>query len=262
MGSEEQRKKNADYKRAYRAKKKAEAEGIALSADNIPLESIEPGIQVEVNVPEQAPQKQSLADKILGKINIQKAPAAKKTTRPSKAGNNLLSNTLPTIVAAFIATYSKDMIRDPYKPCAPSQDECSAMLAPLFAILAREIEVTGKASQNTIDLINAVICMLMYGIRAYITASQIKEMSNATASNSASNARADQGSLHRIDPNWSSSIAATEAATTSEIDAAISYSNSADGATEGEAGEAAIISEMFRRDVAGRRRLGLLPTAI
>lgn len=223
--------------------------------DNLPLE-------VEVKVDETPKPQPSLKEKVLGWVNEKTSSSQPKkpVTRARKTGPNLLTTAMPSVVAAFIATYSRDMVHDPYKPCAPSKDEVSAILAPLFDILGREVEITGKASQNTIDLINSLICAMMYGARAYMTYLEIKKDHAPDRDQTGSGDR--QPPPLRFNRDHSGHTSSTENATSAESDVSRGIASSADGDTERGPTESEIISLMLRRDIEGRKRLGLLPGAV
>ena len=243
--------------------------------------------QVAVNVPGEGP-KLSLKERILQKVGgtATSSPAPKVTRAKSKKGDNLLATVAPTVVASFIATYSQQLIADPYKPCAPKQDEVTGIIGPLLDILARQVEITGKASQTTIDIINSIICSMMYGIRAYITYVDIK---NAEGDNprekpakkqtgyaSTTTTTTDSGSgptlagglgayqretagLARYSDGL---VAVSTPTTTAEAYATGGVSTGSDGDTEGKNNIPTEIADMFKRDKQGRIRLGLLAPGV
>lgn len=179
---------------------------------------------------------------------------------------NLISKLAPTLVATFVATYSRQLTRDPYKVCAPSQQEVMTIISPLFNILSRQIEITGQASETVIDLITCAIASIIFGTRAYVTYATIKEHENGKplpndgtttpASNSSNHSRSgtrgvsetthlDTGQNQSVSP-----VAANDTADASNADS--------DDAKR----DAALFNDLFSRDIEGRVRLGLLPPRV
>jgi hypothetical protein len=298
---EQVRQANSDRMKAYWAAKKAReasqqqtagatseaGPGATPAAGDSETE----GLQVTVKSDETPKPQLSLKDRFMQKFGqpspTSTASPAKKPAGRAKKSENLISSAMPSVVAAFIATYSQDMLQDPYKPCAPSKDEVSGIIGPLFDVLGREIEVTGKASQNTIDLINSLLCAMMYGLRAFVTYKQIKNQ-EYPANEAEAKARAHQTYLDKLNREareydavanepgpgsyptspfraigGSSSSDASSAPThAAKNDAERLSSGPDDDDTERGNNEADLISSMFARDKQGRVRLGLLPTTV
>jgi hypothetical protein len=223
----------------------------------------EPALQVEVNIPEQVPpQKLSLKDRLMGgKPPITSKPAVKaRSGRTKKQENNLFSTVLPTIIASFVATYSQQMLQEPYKMCAPSREEVNGILAPLMAMIGRRVQIVGRASQDVIDITNATICSLAYGTRAYITYVQIKQYeeglhATGTADTASQPGRTDSNTNtgatgYRTGQNVGGGQGPVGTLDRVSNDPVLSGSN-------GDS-EAALIASMFERDKRGRVRLGLL----
>ncbi len=260
----EQRRANlargrATAKANREARKAAQQAAQPVTPDAITMEP-EPDLQVEVNVPEQPVQKLSLKDRLFGNKATQASkPATKATAKRTakKQENNLFSTVLPTVIASFVATYSRQMLQEPYKVCAPSREEVNGILAPLMAIIGRRVEIVGKASQDVIDVTNALICSIAYGTRAYITYVQIKqyeEQSHAT------NTASQPGGTY---PNANAGITGYSASQdvgggTGAIGSDNGVSDHPFGTQSDADREAALIADMLRRDKSGRVRLGLL----
>jgi hypothetical protein len=190
--AQEQREANAAKMRAYRARKKAEQTSSSSMGTTGGVPAGDPGttppvgggdvpdLQIEVKVDPGTPQpKLSLLDRVLGKGSKPQSqpgprPAPSKSKASSKKSDNLLVSVLPTLAASLIATYAQQMLPDPYKPCAPSKQEVTAIIGPLMSIIGRRVEVAAKVSQDAIDLTNALISAMAFGTRAYIMYVQIK----------------------------------------------------------------------------------------
>lgn len=271
-------KSNAEYAKAYRERKKArealakaapiQVQDVAESAS----ESDEPGLIVNVAVADQPTKSpMSLKDRALKFLKPDESkPAAKSTSRvrSKKPGDNLMATLLPTVVASFVATYIQQRVPDPYKPCAPSKQEASAIFGPLMAILARQVEITGKASATTVDLTNSLLCAMVYGSRAYMTYIAIKENENAKPQAQESRPVSFPGSYQTTAPrsNGGGIVSNVQQSGGAGRDA----SNDDRSRAESDSGddrdprdiEADAVRQLLGRDREGRVRLGLLAPAV
>ncbi len=265
MSTKEQR---AKWQAAYRARKKAKQEKL-----DIPVVD-EQGSPVDtdltVDVADNASEKPSLKDRFLGKMQpVKKTDSAKKGTRGKKIDQNLITTMAPTLIATFTATYSRQLLRDPYKACAPSQKEVLSMIGPFFNILSRYIEITGHASENVIDVITAIIASLMYGTRAYVTYVQIREYeekmqharSNGTHGNATTRGYATLGGSPDTTTNERNStpdIGLVRDPVKPDPNAGNGDTNASDGDNPSPRAEADRVASLFARDRQGRVKLGLL----
>lgn len=164
LSRDEQRKKNRE--RMARARQR--------NVDaTLPIDPQDELGQIEIVVPPEGP-KPTLKDKLFGDtLKNPGTPAPAPVKRSSKKEDNLISTVLPTIIATFIATYAQQMLPEPYKACAPSQQECSAIFSPLMAMIGRRVQVAGKVSQDVIDFTNSLLAGIGFGVRSYVTYVQI-----------------------------------------------------------------------------------------
>ncbi len=243
----------------------------------MPLADDTPDFEVEIAPPSDAP-KQSLKDRLFGAMPAAKpeAKAGKAKAKATKAraeqiDANLIKQLIPLTIASLVATQSRNLISDPYKMCAPEQKEVIAMISPYFNILSRHLEVTGQLPEYVIDLIMAALASLMYGTRAFSTYIQIKEY-EATHHDGSIHSNGDVGG----GPGRSNTAVGGERTATNErdsqaLDRAVGFSSQPisddrNGGTDAiivdsntATGEAALMGDLFRRDLAGRRQMGLLP---
>lgn len=249
--------------RARRAAKKAETRA-ALDAN---LEQpAEPEIEVVAAAPE--PPK-SLKEKLFGFVKAEEPAKKASRGRPASSKDNLVVTMLPTVAASFIATYSANLLPAEYRACAPQQAEVAGMLTPIMAIIGRRVEIVGKASQDAIDMANALVMGLAYATRASITYMDIKrgiqqdDQKQETGSSAAS-AAADRG----IRANQRASVGIDRSRVNGSISEILdeaagipgrSGADDVDDAEGNERSEAAIFAELLQRDRSGRARLGLLP---
>jgi hypothetical protein len=226
--------------------------------------SADPLIEV---VPPVEKEPEKFAEKLMGFAPKKRVTSRKPKAKGKQIDVNLISKLAPTIVATFAATYARSLLKDPYKVCAPSQKEVLSMVGPLFDILSRSIEITGQASQTVIDLINVVIASILFGTRSYVTYAMIKENETNGAKPSAT--------THAVRPNVTgkepSSIEWDISGTTSSIDGTIGGPStiSSNGSTDsndvshgGDREGAELFAHLFKKDIDGRIRLGLLPNRI
>lgn len=190
---------------------------------------------------------------------------AKRTAKTKQIDANLISKLAPTIVATFIAAYSRQMLQDPYKVCAPNQQEVVSIVSPLFNILSRQIEITGQASENVIDLITCAIASIIFGTRAYVTYATIKEQET--------NGKLDANDDPRFFPgnvptNRSGGGSSKEAVSVTQPSESISPHATNGVATdrtddsEQVRRDVDLFGELFSKDIDGRVRLGMLPPRI
>jgi hypothetical protein len=191
-------------------------------------------------------------------------PRAKRPIKGKQIDANLISKLAPTLVATFVATYSRQMLKEPYKMCAPSQQEVMTIVSPLFNILSRQVEITGQASETVIDLITCAIASIIFGTRAYVTYATIKEneqsgkshgnvaTTNITGSNGSSPTRSNSA-------KDSSDIGTSELISTDDTNG---VTGDSDGDSEHTRQDANLFSELFAKDIEGRIRLGYLPPRI
>ncbi len=283
---EEQRAHNAEKMREFRAKKKtggAVPPGIVAEGEPaMPGEGDDsPVVDVKLDTTE-AP-KLSFVDRMRQKFSAPAAPAASpplKRARPKKQ-ENLIATMFPTLISTFTATYASELIADPYKPCGPSQDEVSLIVTPLLEALARSVEVTGKVSQTTIDIINSVLALMMFSVRSYVTYVQIKRSGQpgtaaATGRGDTSQREYSAGLAPVGEPSLAGGLRAyqgTAAGTAGHVAHSQPAAQAArhdgrgdsaaqDGDSERRDAEAALVNSMFKRDVEGRIRLGVLPPRV
>ncbi len=266
MATAEQRRK---WQQDYRARKKARQEKLDTPVVNEAGNPVNTDLEVEVADNESI--KPSLKDRFLGKMQpVKTSHSAKKGTRGKKIDQNLITTMAPTLVATFAATYSRQMLREPYKACAPSQKEVLAMIGPYFNILSRYVEITGHASENVIDVITAIIASLMYGTRAYVTYVQIREYeeklqharSNGTNGNASTGgspvARGIADIATTIERSSTPNIGLVRDPVKSNSDASDGGTDASDGNNASPRAEADLMAGLFARDRQGRVKLGLL----
>jgi hypothetical protein len=237
---------------------------------NIPIETpLDNAGPIEVEItPNEAP-KLSLKDRLFGGVAQPGAPTKAKTVKKGQRGKqidaSLLAKTFPTMVASIVVNYSQKLIRDPYKACAPTQQEVYGTIGPLFSILSRRIEIVGTASEDIIDLISSILAGLVAGVRIHITYLSIQEAVEKAKLNGSSHttngANLSHGPIRDSGTQLSASqenlvpIGLVVRTDSSDGDG---YADSPNGDSELAKPEAALFARLAQRDRAGRVRLGLI----
>lgn len=271
--AEKQREYNRRKQAERRARQRAEKNTtpLSVSASSSPSQLGVPGVEppgidedileVEVKTEEAPSAKLSLKDRLFGRA-IPAIPQPVTPKRPAsraskKQSENLISTVLPTVIASFIATYSRQLLPEEYKACAPSMEECNGILAPLLAIIGRRVEVVGKASQDAIDITNSIICSIAYGTRAYIVYAEIKRANEQRDAKRA----AEQRGSHQAESTGTSrdSTAGDVSRGQGSISSLNGHADNLESDTASRDSEAAIVANMLARDKYGRIGLGLLP---
>lgn len=217
----------------------------------------------------------SLKERVLNRLNPpkeedEKKPAPKTTgeKKHMEKAYSLISNVLPLTLSGIIALYSERLFSDAFKACAPSKDEVSTILLPIFSVIARHVEVEGKATQDAIDLGSALLGAIVVSTRMLMTAEEIRRSQHVgqniqndtsnlvnfrgtTSANSQAENIAGTGpntGTNAIDQFWGSGNVSPNG-----------NGNAASGDTESRAGEAAKVAALLRKDTQGRRQMGLAP---
>lgn len=208
--------------------------------ETVPLDNLAENIP-DIEVVENESTPPSLKDRFFSTFETPKEP--KKTGgRVSKSSqNDLIAKAMPTVFTAFIMQISKNLVPDPYKPACPLKEEVEAILQPLFSILSRRIKVSVGASRDTIDIIACLTASFAYGTRALITVDIIKK--DVKKDDRTRVSRED----NRITRNNESEAAAN-----------YDHANSQNSDTSDSKGETQLFSDLFRRDIDGRKQMGLL----
>lgn len=257
---EEQRELNRKRRQEYRDKKKLESLGVASNSfvliDTVSFCTCTP--------------KLSMKDRLLAKSGVKEEKEAEK--KPDKKRvektESLVSSVLPLTFSALIAVNARNMMKEPYKDCAPTQEEVSSVLTPLFSYISRQIEITGKASQDAIDLFTALLAGVTVGIRVAMTRAQINESLKAGQKNEQKQHNDiaeqiiniqrsnNQGTDNQYSRNIAREIIARDL---DDTHGSNGHSINDDGSEELRSREARLVGELMRRDRQGRTRLGLAP---
>jgi hypothetical protein len=273
LTKEQIREKNRLKTQYYREKKRAALSAVKQTptdtgGDTPLVEDEQFLVEVKADLPVKA--KPTLRERLgLGggaKVDIAtpaKRRASKKVDTP-----NLVVTVLPTLTASLIAAWAKDRLPEEYQACAPSRQEVKDIIGPLLDILGDEIEVAAKVSQNTLRLINSLICTMAYGTRAYVTYVEIKkskESSGEGEKRAASHNNPIRSINHQTTGNgaYRDYYRGDGNGPDESIDGIASNgAGSPDDDTELRHREAALVANLFKRDRIGREQLGLLPRTV
>lgn len=271
---------NAERAKAYRERKKSAQLSAQTKLSDVAVEldvtgggasSSPAGIAVEVKA--QPPQKPSLRERLgLGGAPGSVPNVVKKATKGKQVtGQNLVSSLLPTILASIVVTWARDRIPEEYQACAPTKNEVDSIIGPPMDIIGRRITVAAEVSQDLVDLTNALVCGMAYGARAYVTYVQIKKQKE-------SEQHGQQPITSSERDSYAGGLRAYQGQSNGTDRAPVGVPGGGPGQpVNGPAGngayhrvddpeppgaEAAAISDLFKRDIEGRRHLGLLPRTV
>lgn len=268
---EEQKAFNEERRKKARIAREQRDQGID---DSPEIEEMTLSIEPEkVSIPQL-----SWKDRLLSKFNKdgeEEAPRTKLGKEHTEKSEKLISSILPHTLAALIALYSQRMFSDEYKPCAPSKEEISSILMPIFSIISRSIAIEGKASQNAIDMGAIVLASITVGTRMLMTAEHISKEMKQHGNNQSheeqsydnvSDIRGRAGGNREAESYRTGGLAGVTYGANgfsgSGTDGSVYHGSNYDEATGMGRDEAAIVRELLRRDTEGRRQMGLIPRHI
>lgn len=266
MGRELSNSPSAVKARQYRERKAAKQQIIEPTlVTDAPINIVD-NSQPQIEVTENTAPKLSLKDRLFGTNGTvsQKAKAVKKGQRGKQIDASLMSKVLPTMISGSVTLYAQKLIKDPYKPCAPTQQEVFGTIGPLFSILARRVEIVGTASEDMIDLIHALLTGLCTGIRMHITYLSIQEQIERAKQNDGhvhvptGRGATNHGTIPTAISSSRTNLVSTGFSTDSRTDDANGATDLADGDSGDAKREAAMFANLFKRDMQGRKQLGLL----
>lgn len=270
-------KRRIEIQRERRAKAKAQKAERERVAQTSPGTTIEPSeefsLKMDVQEAIERP-KQSLKERVLDKLNAGKEDDSKSKVTPKGAKEHidksysLLSSVLPLTLSGIIALYSERLFSDPFKACAPSKEEVSTILLPIFSVISRHVEIEGKASQDAIDLGAALLAAIVLSTRMLMTAEEIRRTNGqpgnvtsirpnrATEPNSTSRPGESQVPGIARDDTRPNGIETFWRATGDVVngDGNVNPGSAGPGSTEAER-----VARLMRQDTLGRRAMGLAP---
>lgn len=273
------KKQRLERQRERRAQHKAQKEQREKQSQNsLGVTTIEPSeefsLKMDVQEAIERP-KQSFKERVLDKLNQNAGNEEKTKTTPKGAKEhidksyNLLGSVLPITLSGIISLYSERLFSDAFKACAPSKEEVSTILLPIFSVISRHVEIEGKASQDAIDLASAMLAAIVVSTRMLMTAEEIRRQNGypGNITNIRPNGREDISREQRGTSESPVSGIAGNGARPNGVEAfwgATNDANNGDGnANTGNSGpgltEAERVAQLLRKDTLGRRQMGLAP---
>lgn len=258
---DQQREFNRQRREEYKRKKEAA------------IDSTSEEFELEVQTEEVPIEQISLKDRLLSRLNLsgegeeEEEVKTKQEQKHIENSGKLLSSVLPLTLSALLAMYSKKLFSEEYQECAPTKQEVSAILLPIFSVIARHVSIEGKASQDAIDIAASLLASITLGMRMLSTAEEIKRIQNGQAGNvspirrdTRSNSIRQSEAVSRASSNTDESASLNGKRTR---DASSNGSGYADGNDkQGREWEAEKVSQLLKRDTIGRRQMGLAPRSI
>ncbi len=252
---QEQREYNRERKDRYKRSKSSQ-------------QKADEDISIDIS-PEDLPSMpaQSFKDRILSHFDQDDIDDDDKPTKQQQShidkSENLVSSVLPLTIAGMVALYSKRLFPEIYKPCAPTKQEVSAILTPIFSVIARHVELTGKASQDAIDIASSLLSALTLGTRMLMTAEVIRANTN-TENIVDIRARASQHN-----PGQNIGVVRPDTNTAYSNGYGGVRGNDSNGlgddtnvADDDRSREAKQVADLLHRDTLGRRQMGLAPRTL
>lgn len=126
-------------------------------------------------VPPAKSKAQQLKDTLWGAFKGQSSES-EESAQPKAAKRNLQKESIDTLLPIFAIVLCwtiKGMLPSEYKPCGPTRDESTAIVAPIVRMISRRIKAKGKMTEDTVDLLVMVTAMAFYGERAFNTAQSL-----------------------------------------------------------------------------------------
>lgn len=289
MTPEEREKRRKERKAEYQRQKEArlQQEQTSQGTTVAPSEEFDVSFDVE-SVPQPT---QSLKDRILSHFQPEEEEDKKKTKTSrekerEEKSEKLISHVLPVTIASMIALYSQRLFSERFKPCAPTKDEVASIMLPVFSVIARHVEIEGKASQDAIDIGAAILASITVSIRMLMTAELIRNGATyneptAETSNNVSQFKREQptnsiASFQRTGTGrgWDNQGAVDRTIRHStDENSNVNYGawggngvngngNSGDDSPDDREWKAKKVADLLRRDTLGRRQMGLAPRNI
>lgn len=271
-----QRLENQRTRRANSKKQRVEREKIEQASPGTTVEpSEEFSLKMDVTEAIERP-KQTFKERVLDKLkNGDTEEKSKVTPKAAKdhidKSYSLLSSVLPLTLSGILALYSEKLFSDPFKACAPSKEEVGTILLPIFSVIARHVEIEGKASQDAIDLGSALLAAIVVSTRMLFTAEEIRRSNNVRQAGNVTELHAtrsdnSRGSTGPVSQEPVSGIVgdgtgpnAAEAYWNASRNVSTGNGDAATGSTGPGLTEAERVADLLRRDTKGRRQMGLAP---
>lgn len=194
-----------------------------------------------IEVAENESKPPSLKDRFFSTFESPKEPKTSGGRASKSSRNDIVAKALPAVLTTLIVQLSRNLVPEPFKLACPTKEEVEAILQPFFSILSRRIKVSVGASKDTLDIIACLTASITYGTRALITVEIIKK-----------EIKADD--RRRVSEQDNRIVGDTINQTPTNHD----YANSQNIDTSDTKGETQLFSDLFRRDIDGRKQMGLL----
>lgn len=129
------------------------------------------GVEAELVSPEREAPKSLLERIRAGIVKDEKQPVKKKETAGA-IETDLIMGFLPLIVS-LLATQAATLWSEEYKECAPTKEEVTLIITPLFRIVARTVEISAKLTENGKDLLAMTTALLAFAFRSAMLSMEI-----------------------------------------------------------------------------------------
>lgn len=221
--------------------------------------------------------KGGLRDFLLGKNGATAVIGAAENKQSSKSGGSLderqarfVEQTTP-ILALLVVIAGDLLVSARYRPVVPTHQEADAIMRPIVRLAARQLEIAGQLSDNTIDLLASFAALAVYGDRAWHTYKAIRDSETETTHDqqptSGPSAGVGAGGGYGSGATARPYDAATHSGPSSPVRRSAGATPRPDAGPQGESGRAghderirqhnALLDSVLAADAVGRRQLGV-----
>ncbi len=217
----------------------------------------------------------TMKERILGRLaqsdkEAKEKPKVVQDKKTAEKNLQFFKQVLPLTIAGMCAMYSKNAIKDPYKPCAPTKDEVANIMLPLFNMISRYIEITGTTSQNALDIGAMILASFTMGARMFITLQEIKSIEQYRTHNTEQSKPYDIRGGSRSNSSGPGPLPVQPHTRTGtdqsygggngpQSNATYGTGDDTNGPLSDRDAEAQAVAKLLRKDTLGRREMGLAP---
>lgn len=216
------------------------------------------------NIKEVKQPEKSFSERLLDKFS---SPDKEEKVDPKKVSKteNLIAHVLPIAISGMIAVYSKRLFREEFQSCAPTKEEVSSILLPVFSVINRHVKAGTEISQDVLDITTALLASITVTTRMAITAQELRiyyaenHRSNNGSTNNGSTGNSTSQVARNIQSGFTENNAGQYVQSRVRNDRANGHGNDRGDTDEERTWQAEQVARLMRRDRAGRASLGLAP---
>jgi len=146
------------------------------------------------------------------------------------------------LVAVALCMLANILVQEPYTVLAPNPQEAESIVTPLVRMLSRQMSITAKLSDNSLDILAALTAAAIYGERIYHDYTII------------SRDRKDTVEANRADNRG---VYVNNQQPAASQDSQTNHRTNSEQATNHVGQSSDVISDLLRQDAIGRKQYGL-----